>query len=79
MNHLLARTKAFSSRGKRSEASSTTGSQKPRESKSTPCIHRSYETEPAKRGSFMDAFHEGITKASSEFCRTLLCSEQKYP
>jgi hypothetical protein len=79
MNRLLARKKSSSSRGRQSEAGSTTGSQKPRESKSTPYAHPSYETELAKRDSFMDTFDEGITKASGEFCQTLLCSEQTYP
>jgi hypothetical protein len=75
MNHLLTRKKSSSSRGRQSEAASTTSSQKPRESKSTPYTHLSYETELAKRDSFMDTFDEGIIKASSEFCQTLLCSE----
>ena len=79
MNYLLARKKSSSSRGRQSEAGSTTGSQKPRESKSTPYTRPSYETELAKRDSFMDTFDKGITKASGEFCQTLLCSEQTYP
>jgi len=61
MNHLLARKK---SRSRQSEAGSTTSSQKPRESKSIPYAHPSYETELAKRGSFMDTSDEGITEAS---------------
>jgi hypothetical protein len=80
MNHLLARKKSTSSScGKQSAVGSTTSSQKSREAKSTPYAHPSYETELAKRDSFMDIFDEGIKKASGEFCQTLLCSEQTYP
>ncbi|KAI0908887.1 hypothetical protein F4823DRAFT_465847 [Ustulina deusta] len=85
LNHLLARKKSTSSlRGKQSEAgsapSSTTASdEKPREAKSTPYKRASYETVLATKGSFMDKFDEGIEKASSDLCQTLLHSEQTYP
>lgn len=86
MNHLLTRKKSsLSLRGKQSEAgsaapSSTTPSdQKPREAKSTPYTRPSYETVLATKGSFLDKSDEDIGKESSDFCQTLLSSEQIYP
>jgi len=82
MNHLLARKKSF--RGKQSEAGSTTPSsapsdERPREAKSTPYARPSYETVLATKKSFMDKSDEGIQKASSDLCQTLLSSKQAYP
>ena len=82
MNHLLARKKSF--RGKQSEAGSTTPSsapsdKRPKEAKSTPYARPSYETMLATKKSFMDKSDEGIQKASSDLCQTLLSSAQAYP
>jgi hypothetical protein len=38
----------------------------------------SYEIIHGAKGRFIDKFHEGIEKASSELCRTSLYSEQTY-
>lgn len=83
LNHLLARKKSSSSslRGKPSEAGSVTSSSasdlKPRDANTYK--RTSYETVLASKGSFMDEFDEGIEKASSDICQTLLYSEQTYP
>ncbi|PMD15913.1 hypothetical protein NA56DRAFT_681804 [Hyaloscypha hepaticicola] len=82
MNHLLARKKSF--RAKQSEAGSTTPSsapsdERPREAKSTPYARPSYETVLATKKSFMDKSDEGIQKANSDLCQTLLSSKQAYP
>ncbi|KAL7796475.1 hypothetical protein V8C37DRAFT_371807 [Trichoderma ceciliae] len=83
MNYMLARKKSF--RGKQSEAgsgahsSATPSDQKPREVKSSPYAHPSYETILATKGSFMGKFELGITDEGKRLCRTLLEAEQPVP
>jgi hypothetical protein len=83
MNHLLARKR--SSRGKQSEAGSTTPSsttpsdQKPREVKSASYTRPSYPTILSIKGSFMGKFDLGITDTSKRLCQTLLEAEQSVP
>ncbi|CAM5999411.1 unnamed protein product [Sphagnum balticum] len=82
LDHLLARKKSPSYlRSKPSEAGSvpfnSASDLKPREASTY--NRTSYETVLASKGSFMDEFDEGIAKASSDLCQTLLCSEQTYP
>jgi hypothetical protein len=52
--------------------STTPSDQKPREVKSAQYKHPGYETELAKKGSFMDDDNEGANAASKDLCRKLL-------
>jgi hypothetical protein len=78
MSYLLARKRSLSSLCS-ATPSSTPSDQKPREAKSTPYMRPRYETVLATKGSFVDKFDEGIGKASSSLCQTLLSSEHMYP
>jgi hypothetical protein len=82
LNHLLARRKSSSSlRGKQSETGSVAPSstiasdEKPREAKSAPYKHASYETILATKGSFIGKFDLDIIDTSKKLCRTLLKAE----
>jgi hypothetical protein len=57
----------------------TPSDQKPREVKSAQYKHPGYETELAKKGSFMDDDNEGANAESKDICRKLLEKEQNVP
>jgi hypothetical protein len=82
LNHLLIRKKSSSSLySKQSEASSiassstTASNKKPREAKSTPYKHISYETILTTKGSFIGKFDLGIIDISKKLYQTLLKAE----
>jgi len=81
MNHLLARKKLSSSlRGKQSETSSTSSSdRKPRDVKSAQYQDARYETILATKRSFMGKSQLGVATTSKSFCQTLLEIEQTFP
>lgn len=84
----LARKKSSASlRRKRSDASINTetvptrtpSDQQPREQKSAPYRHPSYEGQLSERSSFMSRYEGGISAESKELCQKLLKSPQSPP
>ncbi|KAK3614960.1 hypothetical protein LTR56_026900 [Elasticomyces elasticus] len=86
MENILARKRSVSSRGRKDSdtdsatpSSTNQGEQKSREQKSAEYKKPQYATVLATKGVLMRPSSAGITKASQDWCRTMLEQQQTYP
>ncbi|KAK6364001.1 hypothetical protein LTR81_028115, partial [Elasticomyces elasticus] len=86
MENILARNRSVSSRSRKNlntdsatPSSTNQGEQKSREQKSAEYKKPQYVTVLAIKGVLMRPSSAGVTKASQDWCKTVLEQEQKYP